>query len=445
MHTATRSRGGLSRYNVIDQRVLSGDAGNCLIPVQLTTGYAESALIEPWACVIAAYQVAYRTKLKSGGTTWIIGANIVSEAPYTISAGFDDDSHPGRLLLTDVPASFANWLQARAKALGVEVVQVDDIITPPVQQVDDIVLLGADPNIIATVGSHLTDIGIIAIISDAPLARKVDVDVGRLHYDSLVYVGGSGPDISRAYSDVPVRSALKPGGRAWFVGAGGPMGQMHVQRAVEAPDGPKTVFCTALSDRRLSFVRSAYEAEAEAKGIVFTCVSRADETAYYRALETIGAAGFDDIVVLAPAASAVAEAAAYIAPGGVINVFAGLPRGTTVSLDLSDVYLKNARLIGHSGSTIDDMRLALHQVESGWLSPNRSVAAVGSLSAARDGLEAVKDAVYPGKIVIYPHIKDLPITLLPDMEDRLPSVYTRLKDGREWTVEAEEELLRLML
>ena len=87
----------------------------------------------------------------------------------------------------------------------------------------------------------------------------------------------------------------------------------------------------------------------------------------------------------------------------------------------------------------------LHLAETGTLSPNRSVAAVGSLSAARDGLQAVKDTVFPGKVVIFPQIKDMPLTALPDLKDRLPSVYARLKDGREWTVEAEEEFLRMML
>jgi hypothetical protein len=87
----------------------------------------------------------------------------------------------------------------------------------------------------------------------------------------------------------------------------------------------------------------------------------------------------------------------------------------------------------------------LHQAESGELSPNRSVAAVGSLSAARDGLQAVKDTSFPGKVVIFPNIKEMPLTSLPELKDRLPSVYARLKDGREWTVEAEEEFLRLML
>lgn len=70
---------------------------------------------------------------------------------------------------------------------------------------------------------------------------------------------------------------------------------------------------------------------------------------------------------------------------------------------------------------------------------------MGSLGAARDGLRAVRDGMFSGKIVIFPHIRDLPLTLLPDLRDKLPSVHAKLKDGRGWTVEAEEELLRLML
>ena len=105
-------QGGLSRYGVIDQRILNGDDGNYLIPVQPATGYAESALTEPWACVIAAYQLHYRTGLKPGGTTWIIGTRRAGDV-YHISAGFDATSHPGRLLLTDVPAGFAGWLKDR--------------------------------------------------------------------------------------------------------------------------------------------------------------------------------------------------------------------------------------------------------------------------------------------------------------------------------------------
>jgi threonine dehydrogenase-like Zn-dependent dehydrogenase len=450
-------QGGLSLYNVIDQRVLNGDDGNYLVPIPPGAGYAEIALTEPWTCVITAYNLTYRTALKPGGTTWIIGltdhASRITPS-YTISAGFDDASHPARLLLTHVPPDFDRWLRVRAQALGIEVIDVDDVTTPlpPSPRrggagggVDDIVLLGADPDLIEAASPRMTKFGVLAIIADTPLPRKVNVDVGRIHYNRWLYVGGPEPDIARAYSDVPARSELKPGGRAWFVGAGGPMGRMHLQRAIEAPQGPGTILCTARTDRRLRVVESIYRPDAEARGIALTCVSQADAATYERALETIGAPGFDDVVVLAPAAGAVAEAAAYVAPGGVINVFAGLPRGTMAALDLSPIYLQGVRIIGHSGLTTEDMHRALRMVESGTLSPNRLVAAVGSLGAARDGLRALSDAVFPGKIVIYPHIQDLPLTPLADLKDRLPGVYAKLKDGREWTAEAEEELLREML
>ncbi len=499
-------QGGLSQYNVVDQRVLNGDDGNYLIPVQPGTGYAESALTEPWACVIAAYQLKYRTMLKPGGTTWIIGTPAASlpsshrggaggevrlPSPprggaggevYTISAGFDETSHPSRLLLTNVPSDFANWLRTRAEPLGVEVIEVDDLAAPfpppsprrggaggevslpsphrggaggevslpsPRRggaggEVDDIVLLGADPDLIEEVSPRLAKFGVLAVIADALLSRKVNVDVGRVHYNRWVYVGGPGPDVTRAYSDVPVRSALKPGGRAWFVGAGGPMGRMHVQRAIQVADGPSTILCTDISDLRLDDLRASFAAEAEAKSIEFICLNPMNEE-YAASMAVLKEQGFDDIVVLAPVPAVISDAATYLAPRGVMNIFAGVARGTMAQIDLSDVYLKDVRIIGHSASTIDDLRLMLHQAESGRLSPNRSVAAVGSLSAARDGLRAVKDTVFPGKIVIYPHIKDLPLTALPDLKDKLPSVYARLKDGREWTVEAEQEFLRLML
>jgi threonine dehydrogenase-like Zn-dependent dehydrogenase len=260
-----------------------------------------------------------------------------------------------------------------------------------------------------------------------------------------VYVGGSGPDIAAAYSAVPVRSTLRPGGRAWFVGAGGPMGRMHVQRAIQIASGPKTMFCSDVSDVRLNDLRDSFAAEAAEKGIEFICVNPMNTAEFEAAFAPFKASGFDDIMVLAPVPAAITDAAQYLAPRGVMNVFAGVARGTIVEIDISDVYLKDARHIGHSASTIDDLKLMLHQTEVGELSTNRSVAAIGSLSAAWDGIKAVEDTVFPGKVVIYPHIRDMPLTPITELKDKMPTVYARLKDGHEWTNEAEAEFLRLML
>jgi hypothetical protein len=438
-------QGGLSKYGVIDQRILNGDDGNYLLPVRPTTGYAESALAEPWACVIAAYGLEYRTALKKGGVTWIIGTADSDGRAYTISRGFDEDSAPARLLLTNVPARFAGWLKTRAAQLGIEVIAVDDIAHPPTEKVDDIVILGADPDLIETVSPRLRHFGILAILADTPLSRPVNVDVGRVHYDRWLYVGSTGTDIAAAYSDVPARSKLKPGGRTWFVGAGGPMGRMHVQRAIQLAQGPTTIVCTDVSDLRLDDLCTSFADEAKAKGLEFICLNPTRKDEYQAGMARFKEQGFDDIVVLAPIPPVISDAATYLAPQGIMNIFAGVARGTLAKLELSDTYLKAVRVFGHSASTIADLRLMLHQAEAGELSPNRSVAAIGSLSAARDGLQAVKDTTFPGKVVIFPHIKEMPLTALPDLKDKLPTVYAKLKDGHEWTAEAEREFLRIML
>jgi threonine dehydrogenase-like Zn-dependent dehydrogenase len=63
--------GAQSQYQVVGKEVLNGDEGCYLIPVQDTTGYAEAALAEPWACVVASYRISRRTSIKPGGVLWL--------------------------------------------------------------------------------------------------------------------------------------------------------------------------------------------------------------------------------------------------------------------------------------------------------------------------------------------------------------------------------------
>ncbi|MGC9520729.1 MAG: alcohol dehydrogenase catalytic domain-containing protein [Anaerolineae bacterium] len=454
-------QGGLSEYTVVDQRVLNGDHGNYLIPVQPETGYAEAALTEPWACVIAAYELRYRTMLRPKGTMWVIGTDRAHDG-YTISKGFDKQAHPAKLMLTNVPKAFDARLRAQAEELGIEIVDVPELPDPATVEtddspaspaevtgsgkgVDDIIVLGADPDVIEQASPNLASYGIMAIVDNAPMARRVKVDVGRIHYNRWLYVGTTSSDIAKAYSAVPVRSTLKAGGDAWFVGAGGPMGRMHVQRAIESNEPPATIVCTDISDERLDDLCTTFKAEALSKDIEFICLNPMEKETYQAAMARFKENGFDDIIVLAPVPAVIADAATYLAAEGVMNVFAGVPRGKYAEIDLSGAFLRQTRVIGHSASTIENMRSMLLQAETGQLSPNRSVAAIGSLEAAYDGLKAVAETAYPGKIVIYPHIKPLPLTAITELKDKLPAVYEKMRNGMEWTKEAEAELLRLML
>ena len=155
--------------------------------------------------------------------------------------------------------------------------------------------------------------------------------------------------------------------------------------------------------------------------------------------------GFHYIVVLAPSAAAFGAAFDFLAVDGVLNLFAGVPRGTMAPVDMNAIVQRGVRLIGSSGSSIGDMQRMLGLTESGVISANRSVAAIGSLDAAPDGLRAVSEGRFSGKVVIFPQIRPLHLTPLPDLREILPSVHARLGDGLVWTADAEGELLRQML
>ncbi len=436
-------QGGLSQYSVIGPAFYDNDHGNNLINVNPQRGYAEIGLAEPWACVVAAYALQYRTALKPAGTLWIIGAG--DTRSFKISSGFDSTSHPNKVLLTSVPEPLAGWVKNCAAALDIEVLDVPDVAHPPVEFADDIVVLGADPDMIETVSPFLNQFGILAIMAQQAMPRKTNVDVGRIHYHRWVYVGSTGLDIAGAYRDHPVQANLKPGGRSLFVGAGGPMGRMHVQRAVDFHNPPATIVCSDVSDMRLNELKAAFAQQAKEKGIAFICLNPNNPVEYAAGIAPFQHTGFDNIVVMAPVPAVIANAATLLAPGGLMNIFAGVARGTMTSLDLSDTYLKNARVIGHSASGMEDMLMVLEKTNSGELAPNRSVAAVGSLSAAKEGLKAVKDATLAGKVVIYPNIQEFPLTTLAELKDKLPSVYALLNEREEWTNAAEAEFLRLLL
>jgi len=414
-------QGGLSQYNVIDQRVLNGDDGNYLIPIRPDTGYAESALVEPWACVIAAYLLQYRTHLKPGGTAWIIGPD---DGPFSLSGGMEKDLHPAKIKLTNMNGSFGQWLRQRAKDLDIPVIEVDSIEAVEneadrTEQVDDIILLSPTIALVERVSPYLTYQGTLAFSTQTPFERKADLDIGRVHYNRWLFLGGDDHDIAAM--------------------------RMHVQRALETPDHPSLIVCSDASDVRLKDLDDTFAQEAEEKGIEWMCVNPMHKEAYQKAMYRFKDSGFDDIIMLVPIPPVIADAAQWLAQDGVMNVFAGVARGTTVQIDLNDLAFRDVRIIGHSASHIDDMLTMLQKVEYGELSTNRSVAAIGSLSAAKEGMQALIDAKYPGKVVIYPNINELPLTAVSDLGKVLPKVAAKLKNMQTWTKEAEKALLEEML
>jgi D-arabinose 1-dehydrogenase-like Zn-dependent alcohol dehydrogenase len=434
-------QGGFSQYNVIDQRVLNGDGGNYLLPVKPATGYAEAALAEPWACVEASYTITYRKTWLPGGTLWITGDGA------GITLGRAEHWRPGRVVIDVSDINFAGQVRAWAHAANIEVVE-DQAVTSYDDMYDDIVVLSHDPDLIERAFARLARGGICAVISSERVPRRVSLDIGRLHYDNLAITGASGPDLSAAYA--PVRTQLKPGGITWILGAGGPMGHMHLQRAIEIEGHPRKIVATNLNHRRIVAVKKKFSGAAQAAGIQFVTYSQ-DQYAGEAELEAdlqheTGGAGYDDIAVMAPSVPAIELAMNQLADDGVMNVFAGVPRGTMARFNINDIKQRGVRFTGTSGSSIEDLAHMRDLIESKRLATNKSVNAVAGLEGVDEGLRAVADGRFPGKVVIFPNLsKPLPLTPLPELATTLPTVYAKLGEGESWTVEAEEELLRLLL
>ncbi len=428
-------QGGFSEYNIVDQRVLNGDGGSYLIPVKPDTGFAEAALNEPWACVEAAYTPNYRSAWQEGGTLLLRGDGA------GVSLGAAVDWQPARLVLDVADEALAREVRTWAAAQSVELIDDDGDM-----MFDDIVILGSDPATIEETFGRLVKGGVFAVVSREPIPRPVQLDIGRIHYDLLAVVGTTADEIAAAYA--PIRTQLKPGGRTWILGAAGPMGHMHLQRALEMEGRPGRVVATNIHEARMGPTRDKFAAAGARRDVEMHFIARDQfdsEEAMAAELRKVTNGGFDDIVVMAPSTQVIEDAMHLLIDGGVMNVFAGLPRGTMAEFDYNLITAHGNRFVGTSGSSIEDLRHMLDLTESNVLSTNGAVAAIASLEAVPEGLRSVADGRFAGKVVIYPHISPLPLTTLEELADVLPTVYAKLEDGRVWTREAEEELLRLKL
>ena len=430
-------QGGFSQYNVIDQRTLNGDEGNYLIPVKPSMGYAEAALTEPWACIEASYTVVYRTQWLPGGTLLLTGDGLNIELGEALTW------RPAKVALAVTDHDFAAEVQSWAADAGVEI-----IADAPELTFDDIVILSNDSDLIEQAFARLNNGGIFNVVSAEPVARRASLDIGRLHYDNLAVVGTAQRDLSSAYT--PIRTQLKNGGRTWILGAGGPMGHMHLQRALQIEDHPAQVVATNRRELRLDAIDTKFANLAQSAGVAlasFAHESFADDAALSAHLQQVSQQqGFDDVVINAPSTEPIELAMDHLADGAVMNVFAGLPRGTMAQFDINGIVQRGVRYTGTSGSSIADLCNMRDLAESGTISPNGAVAAIAGLEGTADGLRAVADGQFPGKVVIYPNLSQpLPLTTLAELKEKHPTVFEKLDNGQTWTVEAEEELLRLML
>jgi D-arabinose 1-dehydrogenase-like Zn-dependent alcohol dehydrogenase len=403
--------GGLQEYTLLDERVVIAPNGErFLIPVGEERGASSIALVEPWACVEDSYVTAERNRVKPGGKLLV-----VAEAGHTekgVEESYSSAGAPGTI-------------ERAAPA---------DIAALPFESFDDIIYFGANKTTVEVLNDKLIPGGIInLVLGGKKFGEPVSVGVGRVHYGGTRWIGTTGDDAAESYKNIPVNGEVRAHDRVLVVGAGGPMGQMHVIRDVCLRVPGVSVVGTDFDDIRLETLRKKAEPLANANGASLRLVNTQKNPIQEK---------FSYFALMAPVAALVAAAIQDADDDAIINIFAGIPAPTKHAIDLDSYVAKRCFMFGTSGSTIEDMRIVLRKVEEEGFDTNASVDAVSGMAGAIDGIASVENRTLAGKIIVYPMLHDLPLIPLNELSGRYPTVAAKLDSGK-WTREAEQELLRV--
>jgi len=403
--------GALQEYVLMDERVVieKGTGERYLIPVPEHLSASAIALVEPWACVEDSYVTLERQAIKPGGRLLVV------VEPGHRAEGLE------ALTAANKPASILNADPSQVAAL-------------PNEEFDDILYFGASADTINILNDKLAANGIINIVlGGRRIGRPVSVGIGRIHYGMTRWIGTVGSNAAESYAVIPQTGEFRPNDKINVVGAGGPMGQMHVIRAICAGIPGLKVIGSDMDDARLESLAKKARPLAERLNIELRLVNTQNNPLGEK---------FSYIALMAPVGALVATAIGQSLPGAIINIFAGIPAPTRHDLDL-DTYIANrCFMFGTSGSSIRDMKIVLQKVVSGQLDTNCSVDAVSGMAGAADGIAAVENRTLAGKILVYPQLHELPLTPLSEIGRQYPTVAARLRNG-SWTKEAEQELLRV--
>ncbi|MGC3995807.1 MAG: alcohol dehydrogenase catalytic domain-containing protein [Propionicimonas sp.] len=406
--------GALQEYVVLDERVIMDPATGerFLIPVSEGPSASAVALIEPWACVEAAYAWGERQTLKPGGRLLVVADAV---------EGLDT------LLAQAAPASITvvGAAEVPGATVAASLAELEGTF-------DDIVYVGSDADVAEALGAKLGFGAVLdVVLAGGSFDRLVKIDVGRVHYDLIRYTGTAGTDAAAGYARIPAQCELREGERIAIVGAAGPMGLMHTVRTAVSGVPGITMDAVDVDDARLAHLAAVVAPVAEANGVPASFRNSKTEP-----LET----GYSYIAAMVPAPFLIAQAVDIATEGAIVNAFAGFAIGTMAELDLTKIATDGVYLVGTSGSRIQDMKTMLAKVEDGTLDTNVSLWAVTGMAGVADGIESVNNRTSGGKIMVYPMLPDLGLVTLEALADTLPEVAAELVDGR-WTKAAEAALL----
>ena len=415
--------GALQEYVLLDERVITSPEGDSmLIPVSEELSSSAVALVEPWACVEDAYASKERRSLKNDGRMLVVADVGVAEG--VLGNLFNHYGCPAQITWVSEyppPEDLNVVIEKAARASELADAGYDDVI-----------YFGSIPETVETLFAKVGSRGLLNIVlCGGRFGRDIVTKVGRIHYGPIRIVGTIGSDPAESMQYIPKTDEIRPGDKINVIGAGGPMGMMHVIRNICHGVEGVSIFAGDVDDDRLTRLTKVAAPLAKENNVQYKP---------YNATREKVAEAFDYTALMAPVPALLAASVHAAAKRGLINIFAGIPTTIDGNIDLDTYIARQLYFIGTSGSTLDDMKRVLAKAECGRLDTNTSVAAVCGLASAAEGIRAVENRLVAGKIIVYPSCKGLALVPLKEMSEKMTEVAGCLNNGL-WTKQAEQKLL----
>ena len=96
------------------------------------------------------------------------------------------------------------------------------------------------------------------------IGQPVSVGIGRVHYGMTRWIGTTGANAAESYTHIPATGEIRPGESILVIGAGGPMGQMHVIRTACSGIANVSIVGTDVDDARIAALHRKAEPLAKA-------------------------------------------------------------------------------------------------------------------------------------------------------------------------------------
>ncbi|HFO0432177.1 TPA: zinc-binding dehydrogenase [Enterococcus faecium] len=234
------------------------------------------------------------------------------------------------------------------------------------------------------------------------------------------------------------KMGIKENGNLLIMGGTGPMGLLAIDYALHGPIKPKNVVVTDMDQEKLDRAAKLYPSQ-DGIEVFYINVKDVEDQPYL--LRSLVEDGFDDVFVMVPVSSVVADASKVINPDGCVNFFAG-PQNQdfTAEINFYDVHYSFTHYVGTSGGNTEDMRKAVRLIEDKKVKVANVVTHILGLNAVAE-TTLNQPEIGGGKKLVYTH-KNMDLTKLANVDTTSELSEILLETNGIWSKKAEDFILK---